>query len=59
MARKKKHEYREPEDYKWEYSDEEKDEFNNEPPMLSRSDSRRTRKKSFFRYPFLNMLMIF
>ncbi|EAG7165699.1 TPA_asm: peptidoglycan-binding protein LysM, partial [Listeria monocytogenes] len=50
-TRKEKREYEEPADY--DMSSEGQDEFNNEPPMLSRSDSRRGKKKTIFRYPLL------
>ncbi|PCV46846.1 LysM peptidoglycan-binding domain-containing protein [Listeria monocytogenes] len=56
-TRKEKREYEEPADY--DMSSEGQDEFNNEPPMLSRSDSRRGKKKTIFRYPLLNLLIVF
>ncbi|MBF2593030.1 LysM peptidoglycan-binding domain-containing protein [Listeria welshimeri] len=59
MARKRKdkREFEEPADY--DMNSEGQDEFNNEPPMLSRSDSRRGKKKTIFRYPLLNLLIVF
>ncbi|MBC1396328.1 LysM peptidoglycan-binding domain-containing protein [Listeria welshimeri] len=59
MARKRKdkREFEEPADYNM--NSEGQDEFNNEPPMLSRSDSRRGKKKTIFRYPLLNLLIVF
>ncbi|WP_239254553.1 LysM peptidoglycan-binding domain-containing protein [Listeria ilorinensis] len=61
MAKNKRSERYKPSDnYEDEkFAAEEKDEFDNEPPMLSRSDSRRSRKKTIFRYPLLNILIVF
>ncbi|WP_099222275.1 LysM peptidoglycan-binding domain-containing protein [Listeria costaricensis] len=61
MAKNKRSErYKPSDDYGDEkFAAEEKDEFDNEPPMLSRSDSRRSRKKTIFRYPLLNILIVF
>ncbi|EKZ4626271.1 LysM peptidoglycan-binding domain-containing protein [Listeria monocytogenes] len=56
-TRKEKREYEEPADY--DMNSEGQDEFNNEPPMLSRSDSRKGKKKTIFRYPLLNLLIVF
>ncbi|HBM4170351.1 TPA: LysM peptidoglycan-binding domain-containing protein [Listeria innocua] len=56
-TRKSKREYEEPADY--DMNSEGQDEFNNEPPMLSRSDSRKGKKKTIFRYPLLNLLIVF
>ncbi|EHE6437333.1 LysM peptidoglycan-binding domain-containing protein [Listeria monocytogenes] len=56
-TRKEKWEYEEPADY--DMNSEGQDEFNNEPPMLSRSDSRKGKKKTIFRYPLLNLLIVF
>ncbi|EIZ3607493.1 LysM peptidoglycan-binding domain-containing protein [Listeria monocytogenes] len=56
-TRKEKREYEEPADY--DINSEGQDEFNNEPPMLSRSDSRKGKKKTIFRYPLLNLLIVF
>ncbi|RKC33384.1 LysM peptidoglycan-binding domain-containing protein [Listeria monocytogenes] len=56
-TRKEKREYEEPADY--DLNSEGQDEFNNEPPMLSRSDSRKGKKKTIFRYPLLNLLIVF
>ncbi len=60
MARRKrgKRDYTESDDYDNDYYDDE-DEFDNEPPMLSRSDSRKKQKKGFFKYPLLNVLIVF
>ncbi|WP_163654215.1 LysM peptidoglycan-binding domain-containing protein [Listeria sp. PSOL-1] len=62
MARKSRNgrNYHSSEDDQKTQNDSEKmDEFNNESPMLSRSDSRRGKKKTVFRYPLLNILIIF
>ncbi|ENP5989998.1 LysM peptidoglycan-binding domain-containing protein [Listeria monocytogenes] len=56
-TRKEKREYEEPADY--DMNSEGQDEFSNEPPMLSRSDSRKGKKKTIFRYPLLNLLIVF
>ncbi|HAO6013889.1 TPA: LysM peptidoglycan-binding domain-containing protein [Listeria monocytogenes] len=56
-TRKEKREYEEPADY--DMNSEGQDEFDNEPPMLSRSDSRKGKKKTIFRYPLLNLLIVF
>ncbi|MBC1745728.1 LysM peptidoglycan-binding domain-containing protein [Listeria seeligeri] len=55
--RKDKREFEEPAEY--DMSSDTQDEFNNEPPMLSRSDSRRGKKKTIFKYPLLNLLIVF
>ncbi|EUJ32920.1 LysM domain-containing protein [Listeria floridensis FSL S10-1187] len=61
MARKKrnnKEDFTSSDEYDHDFYNSE-DEFNDEPPMLSRSDSRKAKKTGIFRYPLLNILIIF
>ncbi|MEN2666967.1 LysM peptidoglycan-binding domain-containing protein [Listeria aquatica] len=62
MARKRRNdekEYTPSDDYDHDFYNNSEDEFNDEPPMLSRSDSRKAKKTGIFRYPLLNVLIIF
>ncbi|MHC5253067.1 LysM peptidoglycan-binding domain-containing protein [Listeria kieliensis] len=62
MARKRRNdekEYTPSDDYDHDFYNNSEDEFNDEPPMLSRSDSRKAKKTGIFRYPLLNILIIF
>lgn len=62
MARKRRNdekEYTPSDDYDHDFYNNSEDEFNDEPPMLSRTDSRKAKKTGIFRYPLLNILIIF